>query len=570
MEGCMRIFINILFSLMLISWLASPVFSAQYYVSQSQGDDSNSGRTPEDPWKSLVKVSNTSFRAGDTILLRRGDVWNEQLTVTSSGSENSPITYASYGSGKNPLINLTEPCSQWTLISIGSAKVWRGTSTRTMSPWGAIRQGARVTQYRDWRMSLADIENGYFFKSPENNYFYFRWDAGNPGLMEIGAVDFGVYLNEKQYVIVDGIDVYGPASIEGLSQIFLFACDHVTVRNCVLSLHNRHGIMAKKGTTNCTYEKIKAYGHRSTAMYFWESGEGNKILNCETYDSGTVISDHGDRGLIGIFRTPGVHIEGCYVHDNGNELVDHIDAAMSIVQSPRVSIVRNLVKNAGGTAIMFAEQSHSGVAAYNIVDGWGVFGKLIVKNPYFAGIRIGGGNLSDPQPDCRIYNNLLINGTRRSGEWGSLGIMYSDHRGLQVKNNIFYDNNGTYEIHARSRTNFRDWAFSHNLYYRTSGKAIYWQGTEYDYDHIIGDEKGYFSFDTNQESNSIAANPRLTSDNRNLEKDSPCIQAGTWVGQTKDFHGYPVTEGNVNIGPFNTVQVDKLSPPSGLEVEQGD
>jgi hypothetical protein len=141
---------------------------------------------------------------------------------------------------------------------------------------------------------------------------------------------------------------------------------------------------------------------------------------------------------------------------------------------------------------------------------------------------------------------------------------------LQVKNNIFYDNNGTYEIHARSRTNFRDWAFSHNLYYRTSGKAIYWQGTEYDYDHIIGDEKGYFSFDTNQESNSIAANPRLTSDNRNLEKDSPCIQAGTWVGQTKDFHGYPVTEGNVNIGPFNTVQVDKLSPPSGLEVEQGD
>lgn len=566
----MNIFFNTLFSLIMISLFATPVFSAQYYVSKSQGNDSNSGLTPETPWKTLEKVSNTSFRPGDTIFLRRGDVWSEQLTVTSSGFENSPIIYTSYGSGNNPLINLTEPCTDWTLISIGSAKVWRGTSTRAMSPWGAIRKGSRVTQYRDWRMRLADIENGYFFKSPEDYHFYFRWDAGNPGLMEIAAVDFGVYLKDKQYVIVDGIDVYGPASVEGLSQIFLSNCDHVTVRNCILRLHNRHGIMAKSGTTHCIYENIKASGHRSTAMYFWESGEGNKILNCEAFDSGTVISDHGDRGLIGIFRTPGVLIEGCYVHDNGNEFVDHIDAAISIVQSPHVSILRNLVKNAGGTAIMFAEQSHSGIAAYNIVDGWGVFGKLIVKNPYFAGIRIGGGNLSYSQPNCQIYNNLLLNGTRISGEWGALGIMYSDHQGLQVKNNIFYDNDGTYEVHARSRTSFRDWTFSHNVYYRTSGKAIYWQGKEYDYSHIIGDENGYYSFDTKQDKHSINSNPQLTSDRRNLEKNSPCINAGTWVGLTKDFYGNDVTEGNVNIGPFNTVQGDTISPPSGLEVSKGD
>lgn len=41
-----------------------------YYVDSTIGDDSNSGTSPETPWKSLDKVTATTFLPGDTILLK--------------------------------------------------------------------------------------------------------------------------------------------------------------------------------------------------------------------------------------------------------------------------------------------------------------------------------------------------------------------------------------------------------------------------------------------------------------------------------------------------------------------
>ena len=40
-----------------------------YYVDSTIGDDSNSGTSPETPWKTLDKVTATTFLPGDTILL---------------------------------------------------------------------------------------------------------------------------------------------------------------------------------------------------------------------------------------------------------------------------------------------------------------------------------------------------------------------------------------------------------------------------------------------------------------------------------------------------------------------
>ena len=565
MNSCLRCLFGIYFIFLL---LCSTVFAEEYYVSESSGSDSYSGTSTEKPWKTLAKVSERTFSPGDAIYLKRGDTWQESLTVSSSGVAGSPITYGTYGSGNNPLIKLSETCVDWTLVTSGSGKVWQGTSPFTKTPWGAVHKGSRVPQYVDWTMDLADIANGYFFKAGKEYNFYFRWDEGNPGAMEVGAIDFGIYLDSKKYIVIDGIDVFGPSSREDLRQIYLTSCDNVIVRNCVLSFHNKGGIMSKNGTSNCTYENIKSHDHMTTALYFWGAGAGNKIINCEAYNSGTVIGDGGDKGLIGVFDTPGVVIDSCYAHDNGNESIDHIDAAISIVQSPGVSVLRCIVKNAGGVGIMFAEESSSGLAAYNIVDGWGVFGKNILKNPYFAGIRLGGGSLTNSQQDCEIYNNLLINGTNISGEWGALGIMYSDHSGLTVKNNIFYNNSGTYEVHARSRTNFADWNFSHNIYYRSGGSAIFWQGDTYSFDRIIGEKSGFYSFDKNQDKNSIAIDPELTADMRNLEENSPCMNSGVWVGVTKDIYGNAVTkEDGVNIGPFNKKMNSLINPPTGINID---
>ena len=82
---------------------------ATFYVSQAEGNDSwsgNSARRSETsgPWKTLARAS-INFLPGDTILLKRGDTWNEELAPKGSGTPANPITIGAYGEGANPVID---------------------------------------------------------------------------------------------------------------------------------------------------------------------------------------------------------------------------------------------------------------------------------------------------------------------------------------------------------------------------------------------------------------------------------------------------------------------------------
>jgi len=75
-----------------------------YYVSQS-GDDSWTGTSDSEPWQTLTKASTITYGAGDQILLKCGDTWNEELHPGGSGTPSSPIVIGSYGTGNKPTID---------------------------------------------------------------------------------------------------------------------------------------------------------------------------------------------------------------------------------------------------------------------------------------------------------------------------------------------------------------------------------------------------------------------------------------------------------------------------------
>lgn len=75
-----------------------------YYVDATSGSDSNSGLAPDKPWKTINKVNNSTFLPGDSVLLKRGEIWREKLTVPSGGSIGNPITLGSYSTGAKPII----------------------------------------------------------------------------------------------------------------------------------------------------------------------------------------------------------------------------------------------------------------------------------------------------------------------------------------------------------------------------------------------------------------------------------------------------------------------------------
>ncbi|MBL7218496.1 MAG: discoidin domain-containing protein [Phycisphaerae bacterium] len=79
--------------------------AATYYVSQSSGNDSSTGQTENKPWKTLAKASTVKYAPGDSILLKCGDTWNEQLSPKGEGTPAKPITISSYGKGAKPMID---------------------------------------------------------------------------------------------------------------------------------------------------------------------------------------------------------------------------------------------------------------------------------------------------------------------------------------------------------------------------------------------------------------------------------------------------------------------------------
>lgn len=74
-----------------------------WYVA-AHGDDSNDGRSPETPFKTLNPVNELDLLAGDAIYLNRGDVFNDQyMHLKGSGSAAEPIIVSAYGDESKPL-----------------------------------------------------------------------------------------------------------------------------------------------------------------------------------------------------------------------------------------------------------------------------------------------------------------------------------------------------------------------------------------------------------------------------------------------------------------------------------
>jgi hypothetical protein len=88
-----------------VVFLGVALHAATYYVDSQAGNDANSGTSRSKPWKTLDKVNANSFKPGDKILFRAGDVWEGQLAPSSSGSEGHPIIIDRYGSGPLPKLN---------------------------------------------------------------------------------------------------------------------------------------------------------------------------------------------------------------------------------------------------------------------------------------------------------------------------------------------------------------------------------------------------------------------------------------------------------------------------------
>lgn len=87
--------------------------ATDYYVSASEGLNSNNGTSPLTPWQTIGKVNSSSFLPNDNIYFKCNDIWAGALILPSSGTAGNQITIGSYGTGAKPLISGFELVSGW-------------------------------------------------------------------------------------------------------------------------------------------------------------------------------------------------------------------------------------------------------------------------------------------------------------------------------------------------------------------------------------------------------------------------------------------------------------------------
>jgi len=83
------------------SLASAPSYAADYFVSAS-GSDANAGTSAAAPWRSLTRVNQATFKAGDRILLAAGQTFSGTLQIGADdgGTAAAPIVVSSYGTGR--------------------------------------------------------------------------------------------------------------------------------------------------------------------------------------------------------------------------------------------------------------------------------------------------------------------------------------------------------------------------------------------------------------------------------------------------------------------------------------
>lgn len=140
-------------------------YSATYYISNG-GNDSNTGITTSQAWKSLAKVNSWTFKPGDQILFQRGSAFYGSLTVKNSGTSGNPITYGAYGTGNNPVITGFTAVTSWK--NLGN-NIWESTDA--------------VSTLETCNMVTVDGVNTAMGRTPnDGSYYTFQSHSGSTSI----------------------------------------------------------------------------------------------------------------------------------------------------------------------------------------------------------------------------------------------------------------------------------------------------------------------------------------------------------------------------------------------------
>jgi hypothetical protein len=369
------------FTILLFLIIGFTANATTYYISNS-GNDNNNGTSTTTPWKSLTKLNSffASLKAGDNILLNRGETFYGSITITKSGASGSPITIGAYGSGANPVVTGFKTISAWT--NLGS-NIWESAST--------------VSSLSSVNMVAANGVNYAMGRYPNSGYLTFQSHVGHTSITSssLGATNWTgaeVVIRKNRGVIDRSLITaqsgttltYSSGSgDDGIDNFGFF------IQNDVRTLDQQN-----EWYYNSSTKKLRIYSTSSPTNVQVASVDvlvtANSNMNYITINS--VNFQGANTATIKITSASNFTITGCTINFSGTDAISSSISPYLTVQNCSISNSNNNSVYAAGYETSGKFYGQNATIVHNTITNTGVFSGMISKttNRNAFGIRAEG------------------------------------------------------------------------------------------------------------------------------------------------------------------------------------
>lgn len=542
--------IAFIISLFIVGLLYFPALAdaQDYYVDAVNGSDNWTGTAQEcagcnpntvglvGPWRTLGKVSSFSatvdFVPGTRILFKRGDRFvTNGVPIYKGGAEGSPVTFSAYGTGPQPVLQMSGPAIT-TWVNQGNG-IWLYSYTGTAVA-GLWEEGVYLKHASD-----ETLQNGQFFWKPGTGIYYRPADnnPANHTTFYRGAAN-GFAIENLSYLTFSDLHFeIGSSAIGGGGKTQ--PIHHLVVENCTfenligpISLYvdngyENHDITIRNNTFRASGQalgvKAAQNGVEQNRSFLVK---GNQVIDIDANGNykafATAINSGQDIGEGMGFQNLNDSIIA------GNEIsVGVRAAAISLWTNPSSfshnnRIEHNYVHDIIGVGMtMFSSatvNTHLGnVMRYNRISNCSV-----EDLSSGGGIRLSGMDA----PGSNLVHNNTIHGC------GTSIYMSALSEGFHVFNNISLSPLHRHVSHSGNVVQGVD----RNLYFpdmatgfkfgATSGDFVWWRRA------------------TGQDQTSLVSDPLVMNaetDDVHLTPNSPAIDMGETHNATADFDGNPIS-----------------------------
>ena len=481
------------FNFFLLIILSSVIYNAKvYYVSSLDGNDGNSGLSPNFAWRTIAKVNKAIFNPGDEILFKRNNIWREELIISSNGELNKAIKYSAYGEGDNPKILGANQLLEFIKFR---ENIWLAKPGKKIGWLWFINKNDSII-WGTKKPNVKELLNNYDFYL-ENGYIYIFCKV-NP-LSEFKSIEISV----RDFGIISGWNDRGKnfINIENFEVLFTKIANIRSVKSNNWVIKNN--ILHHSG---CTDES---------------DGQGIQIEGSNNLISQNITFENGQHGIFvssfGNSKVINNIIEKNEVYNNYHTGIDVMNLGGEkfglqniVIRYNRVYDTPNhLGKEIGIQLLAYAPgKIVNAKIYYNIVHN--VKGIAIAIFPGADSVLVANNTAYEPESAC-----FLIDG---------------DIGKIICKNNIGVGNNYFAVLSINSMENK---ILENNLWYRKEGILVSTQNEVFnkfdDYVSSTGFDKYGFNL------NPKFVNARIN--DFSLKKDSKCIDNGADVGLKYDYFG---------------------------------